>query len=115
MGFLVEQQPARDAAAAAQLGALPYHTTSFEHVSDALGQDYATYRESIEQTLVRVSSGILKSVIPGIALLFPGALRRSFPDTLRRLDPGCTSAPPPGPSPTSQNFSPRLPLPYPSP
>lgn len=54
LGFLVQQQPARDAAAAAaQLGALPYHATSFEHVSDALGQDYATYRESIEQTLVR--------------------------------------------------------------
>jgi hypothetical protein len=52
MGFLVQQQPAREAAAA-QLGALPYHATSFEHVSDALGQDYATYRESIEQTLVR--------------------------------------------------------------
>lgn len=54
MGFLVQQQPARDAAAAATLlGVLPYHATSFDHVSDALGQDYATYRESIEQTLVR--------------------------------------------------------------
>jgi len=54
IGFLVQQQPARDAAAAAaQLGALPYHATSFDRVCDALGQNYAIYRESIEQALVR--------------------------------------------------------------
>ncbi|MCU0656080.1 MAG: hypothetical protein MUF64_12755 [Polyangiaceae bacterium] len=54
MAFLVQQQPARDAAAAAALlGVLPYHPTSFDRVCDALGQDYATYRESIEQALVR--------------------------------------------------------------
>lgn len=54
MAFLVQQQPARDAAAAAALlGVLPYHPTSFDRVCDALGQDYATYRETIEQALVR--------------------------------------------------------------
>jgi hypothetical protein len=35
------------------VGCDAYHPTSFDHVSDALGQDYATYRESIKQTLVR--------------------------------------------------------------
>lgn len=54
MAFAVQQQPARDAAAvAAQLGALPYHSSSFDHVSDAVGQLFSQYRESVEQALVR--------------------------------------------------------------
>lgn len=54
MAFLVQQQPAREAAeTAARLGVLPYHASSFEAVTQALGALYQKHAEPVEEGLVR--------------------------------------------------------------
>ena len=54
IGFLVQQQPLREAVASAHLlGVLPYSRSSFDDVCQSLGEIYEENSEEIEESLIR--------------------------------------------------------------